>query len=146
MAVPAFKTPGIGAHWNRLHPDLRGLIRHLDDWLFDNGMERMTVTETFRTADEQQRIYTPFYLEQGFTPTEAGQLARRKFTWHAHHSAVDFRHTIKPYTAEHHARILKRLQELCPREKWELLLHNVGSGIHFHVARREPAPKEEGAV
>lgn len=146
MGVPAFKTPEIASYWDKLHPELRGLIRNLDDWMFDVGLERMTVTETYRNPDEQQRIYTPEFLAQGFSPQEAARLARNKFTWHAHLSAVDFRHSIRPYTDEGHARINARLKELCrPRENWELLLHAVGSGLHHHVARRQVPPKE-GAV
>lgn len=146
MAVPAFKTPEIGTHWGKLHPELRGLLRHLDDWLFDSGMERPTITETFRTDDEQQRIYTPHFLEQGYPLNEARRLARAKFTWHREYSAVDFRHSIKPYTEAERGKIWLRLRELCPQSKWELLEHDVGFGKHFHIARREKAPKPEAAV
>lgn len=141
-----FKTPALEAQFESLHPDVRVLLHDLDEWLFDSGMERLTVTDILRTREEQERIYTPYYLARGFSETESRQMARERFSWHLVSSAADFRHSIRPYTQEEQGTILARLHGLCPKDKWELLLHDLGMGLHFHVARRETYRPKRGAA
>lgn len=133
-----FKSTKIGGEWISLHPDLRAVLHGLDDWMFENKLERMTITDALRTQQDQEDIYTPYYRERGYTPVEAKRLARGRFSWHLVGSAADFRHTVKPYTTAEMGEITARLKQVCqPASNWELLLHTVGRGLHFHVARRE---------
>lgn len=148
LAVPAFKTPELAKQWDLTDPELRGVLRHIDDWLFDSGMERMTVTDIGRTAVDQERIYAPDFIARGYSPEEAKKLARKKPSWHLVNTpegwrAADWRHSVKPYSSEEIGRITKRIEELCPRGKWETLHHSVGLGLHFHIALRT---KRQGAV
>lgn len=146
LAVPAFKTPALEAQWPVLHPKLRVVLQLVDDWLFENGMERITVTDLLRTPADQERIYTPVFMGQGIPKDKAAQLARHRFSWHLVGSAADFRHSVKPYTQAEVDRINMKLQDLCPPSAWELLHHSVGLGMHFHVAIRQKPPPKEGAV
>ena len=132
--APHCKTQRIANEWLTLPPQLTGLISFLDDWLYSNHMERLTVTDAFRTDDEQGVLYLTHYLSKGFSPEQARRLARHRPSLHKERRAVDFRHSEKPYTAEERARIWAKLEELCnPRERWQLDLHNLGTGLHFHV-------------
>jgi hypothetical protein len=144
--VLKFKTPAMEAQFKSVHPDVRVLVHDLDEWLFESKMERLTVTDVWRTAEEQERIYTPYYLARGFSEKESRQLARERFSWHRVGSAVDFRHSVKPYSQEEQDRIFAWLKAQCPTEKWELLLHTVGHGLHFHVARRETYRPKKGVA
>jgi hypothetical protein len=133
-----FKTAKIAGEWVSLHPDTRAALCGLDDWMFENGLERMTITDALRTPDNQEALYTKYYVDKGFKTPEARRLARKKFSWHLVGSAADFRHSIKPYSKADMEKITARLKVVCqPSRDWELLLHSVGHGLHFHVARRE---------
>jgi hypothetical protein len=132
-----FKSPKIGGQFASLHPDLRAVLRALDVWAFDGGMESITITDAIRSADEQERLYTQHYLEKRYAPEDAARLARKRFTWHFASCAADFRHTVRPYTDEERRKIWLWLREHCPSPEWELLEHNLGFGLHFHVARRD---------
>lgn len=143
-----FKTPQIQSEFANLHPELRVLLHDLDEWLFDSKMERLTVTDALRTPADQERIYLPKFLKKGLPEDEAREEARAQFSWHLLGCAADFRHTFKPYTEEEQKHIWEWLKERCDvtkpdlgqKEKapeWELLLHDVGLGKHFHVARRD---------
>jgi hypothetical protein len=145
LAVPAFKTPRIASEWATLPPQLTGLVSFLDDWLFSNGMERLTITDAFRTDDEQEVLYFQHYLAKGNSPENARRLARHRPSLHKERKAVDFRHTVRPYTEAERQRIWAKLEELCnERQKWQLDLHNIGTGLHFHVGFR--GERERGQV
>lgn len=139
-----FKTPRLKEEFGRLHPELQTLVHDLDEWLFESGMERLTVTDAIRTLDEQQAIYTPHYLAKRLEPGAAKRMARAKPSWHLYSCGIDFRHSVNPYKPEERARIwewLKNRTTPDPYEKdaltWELLDHDVGLGKHFHLAVRD---------
>lgn len=153
-----FKTPRQAEEFKRLHLEVQTLAHDLDEWLFDSGMERLTVTETIRTLDEQERLYTDHYLKKRLEPSVARRMARQKPSWHLCAAAFDFRHSVNRYTDAERARIwewLKTRTTPDPGEKdaltWELLDHDIGFGKHFHVAvrdwvwRRRWEQKQKGA-
>lgn len=134
MATPRCKSPRIEEEWRKLPPKLTGLICFMDDWLFSQGMERLTVSDAYRSDDDSEIIYFQHYLSKGNSPAKARQLARTRPSLHKEWRAVDFRHTVKRYTKAEMDRIWAKLEELCnPREQWQLDLHQVFGGIHFHV-------------
>lgn len=141
-----FKTPAMEAQFKSVHPELRVMLHDIDEWLFDSGLERMTITDVLRTREEQERIYTPYYLARGFSEAESRQLARERFSWHLVGSAADFRHTVHPYSTAELQKIDAHLKKTCPSDKWELLLHDMGHGLHFHMARRETYRPKAGAA
>lgn len=132
-----FKTPVIASQFLGLHPDLRVLLHDLDEWLWDNKMERLTVTDALRTREDQRRLYTKTYQAQRMSDAEAQDKAFRRFSYHLCACAADFRHTVKPYMADEQKRIWEWLAKHCTGSEWELLEHDLGWGKHFHIARRD---------
>jgi hypothetical protein len=129
-----FKSAEIGVQYARLLPEVRQVLAELDERLHQWGSERLTITDAIRTPGEQEELYWHSYVGGGVGPEEARQLAREKFSWHLVGAAADFR--ALAYNAEERSKIWSWLHERCPAVDWELLIHDVGRGEHFHVAKR----------
>ena len=132
-----FKTPRIASEYPLLHGDLREKLVQLSGQLAAWGLPEFTITDAIRTREEQAAIYLPHYRAKGFSETEALQLGRNKPSWHLPGFAADFRGSTRHYTREENARIRSWLEEHCPRKEWEVLLHNLGTGMHWHLGRRD---------
>lgn len=132
-----YKTTAIASQFRALHPDVRSLLYVLDAQLEFWKLPPLTVTDAVRTEDDQERLYLAHYLAKGFLEDEAKRMARKKFSWHLARCAADFRSSGKPYIDEELDQISLWLHEKCPGSEWELLLHDVGHGKHFHVAKRD---------
>ncbi len=132
-----FKTTAIASQFRDLHPDLRALLHVLDAQLEFWKLSPLTVTDAIRTTEEQERIYAPSFAAKGFSEDEARRMARRKFSWHLVGTGADFRSSGQPYSDEEQDQISEWLHAKCPGAMWELLLHDIGHGKHFHVAKRD---------
>jgi hypothetical protein len=131
-----FKTLAIGTQWTVIHPELRSAIGQLGTALEDWGLPPLTVTEALRNAREQEEIYWRTYAAKRLDEAAAREKARHQFSWHLLGCAADFRGS-KPWAPEEERRIRTWLGERCEKPKWEVLFHDVGQGLHFHVAVRD---------
>jgi hypothetical protein len=126
-----FKTALLGQQYPALHPELRRVLGELDAQLKGWGLPEGTITEGFRTPAEQEELYWRMFLKLG--EREARMKARRKFSWHCVRCAVDFRN--HDWTASDRDMIRSWMRNRCTRPEWEVLEHDAGTGLHFHLAR-----------
>lgn len=142
-----YKTTAIASQFRGSHPALKTLFFVLDAQLDFWKLPPLTVTDAHRTREEQRTLYTPHYLAKGFSLANAQRMAENKFSWHLAKCALDFRSSGQPYSDDEEDKISLWLDDKCkapPAEPgepepltWELLLHNLGYGRHFHVAVRD---------
>lgn len=135
-----FKTAAIEQQYPRLHLELRKVLTELEVQNELWELPKLVITEAFRTPAEQEEIYWRSMLKRKdvtgkMVPVperEARMLARRKFTFHFVGAAVDLR-------AHDPDRALAWLQGRLwnVRAGHELLIHDVGTGKHLHVAVRD---------
>jgi hypothetical protein len=131
-----FKTALIGSQYPRLHVDLRRALSDLEKQLKKWGLPSPTVTDASRSVAEQEELY--WKREWPNLPEkEARMNARRKFSYHLVDCAADLR-TADPQKA------LAWLEGYTwpTSELWELLVHNVGTGLHLHVAFKDIARRK----
>lgn len=131
-----FKTASIGAQWANIHPVVRIVLGELDDVLAGWSLSTLTITDAERGLDTQEELYWKSYMAAGFVEAVARQKARAKFSWHLASCAADFRGS-KPWGPENEAKVFQWLKQRCPGPQWETLYHEVGAGLHFHVAYRD---------
>lgn len=135
-----YKTSYIAQQYITQDSELRRVLSDLDDELAERGIAAFTITEGWRRHSENIATYTANYLAEKKTLAEAKRLAEEQFSYHLVGSAVDFRSSGKehgtPYTTKERLFILEWLRPRCPKDKWEVLEHNVGTGLHFHLARK----------
>jgi hypothetical protein len=131
-----FKSTSLAAQWASIHPEVRVALGELDDQLDAWGLPTLTVTDAIRTKAQQEDLYWRMYLGSGVLEVAAREKARRKFSWHLTACAVDFRGS-KPWEAPDERRIRSWLRKRCPTPQWECLLHDAGTGVHFHVAHKD---------
>jgi LAS superfamily LD-carboxypeptidase LdcB len=109
------------------------------------GFPEITITEVFRTPEQQEAIYWKSLLASEGTEERARAAARAKWSWHLGRCAVDFRS--HSYSKTQQVAILNWLQERCPKPAWETLLHAVGSDAeHFHVGFRDYSRRRRGSA
>lgn len=123
---------------------LRKALGELELKLSDWGFPDLTVVEVFRTPDQQEALYWKSLLEKEGSEEKARAAARAKVSWHCFRCAVDFRSIV--YTKDQCSRILDWLHERCPKPAWEVLLHDVGHGTHFHVGIRDFSRRRRASV
>lgn len=132
-----FKSTAMASEFRDLHPDLRSVLLVLDAQLDFWKLPPLTITDLLRTPVDQERLYTPQYLAKGFSDEDARRMARKKFSWHLVGAAADFRSSGPPYSDDERDRVSEWLNQKCGGSGWELLLHDIGHGKHFHVGRRD---------
>lgn len=130
-----FKAPRLATEYPTLHPELRRVLAELEKQLAAWGLPSLTITEALRTPDDQERLYWKRELKPGVTEEHARALARARPSWHLHHCAADFRNSV--YGPRDRRRIHYWLTQRCPSDEWEVLMHDIGRGDHFHVARKD---------
>jgi hypothetical protein len=131
-----FKTPHLAAEFNVLHPELIETAMALDKFCVENKFPALVVTHVDRTIADQSRIYYKQYMRSGLTEAQAMEAASKRPSLHLHKSACDFRDYI--YTRQQIKLMLDFLFKRCPKERYEVLHHDVGSGMHFHLGIRDP--------
>lgn len=146
-----FKTPAMEEQWKDAHPELRDVIGVLEAQLVAWGYPPICVTEVDRTKAENFAIYFQRELADGLTESHARWRAERQFSYHFCGCAVDFRSSGDPYNAGQRERIFWWLRKRCPVGPWGLLFHDTGSGLHFHLERKDGARRKaweagQGAV
>lgn len=120
----------------------KDLIDTLDQVLIAKGWPTIILTEIKREPKDQEAYYWD-QVAKDFKCTEeiARSIARKKFSWHLVYCAVDF--SAKIYDQEQKKFILSYLKKDRPGPTWEILLHNVGLGSHFHVAYEDQLWKQK---
>lgn len=131
-----FDKPNLGPEFSQLHPRVRKAAEDLDSWLIKKGLPQMTVTHVLRTPAMQESIYWEAVKDTlKCTEEIARQTARNKPSWHLWYCALDFRN--KVYTPAQKADIFKQLRDGRGDSIWEILMHDVGRGDHFHLGYRD---------
>lgn len=131
-----FKTPTIGTQWASIHPSVRAVVGELATALDVWKLHPLTITDAIRTQEQQEILYWRSYLKDGVAALAARDKARRQFSWHMASCAVDFRGS-KQWRNSEERRIMAWLRKRCPAPQWECLLHEVGHGLHFHIACKD---------
>lgn len=152
-----FAAPEMVDDFALLPQQLRDKVTGLASWLHAKGWEAPFITCIRRTADDSERIYTPYAenlvrsLKMGLsladkervlaaelakmTPEERKAWAREKFSWHNVLCAVDIRNRV--YSRGQRMAIMNHLRYGTNTTDWEVLEHDVGRGDHIHLARRD---------
>lgn len=123
--------------FNNAHPELRVAVGDIYEKIASWGYEPICITDVNRTKQEQVSAYMLKFLNQGIPPSEARKAAELRRTFHWCGCAVDFRSSGAPYTRAQEGKILIHLRAAYPPARWEVLLHNVSSGVHFHLAIKD---------
>jgi ribosomal protein L37AE/L43A len=115
-----YKAAHLQAELRDSHPDLRKALGELE---------------------EQAK-----YVAEGASKSLAEKRAKTRNSWHCWRCAVDFRN--HAWTPEERAMVDAWLRKRCPRTEWEMLYHSTGSGLHFHLGRKDAAWRRrfEGAA
>lgn len=129
-----FKTTSIGAQYASLHPALRRALTELDGIVAGWGLPEITLTEAMRTRADNTAIYTAQYLSDGMSREDAEKKAAHRFSYHLCLCAADYRSSGLPYSAEQWDKIQKRLKAKYQKPLYEVLVHDVGIGLHGHLA------------
>jgi hypothetical protein len=131
-----FKTAAIASQYPRLNAELRRVLKELGEQLREWGLPEPVVTDASRDVHTQEQLYWRTY--QDLPEPEARMKARRKFSYHLVNCAADVR-VADPQKA------LAWLEGYCwdRRSGWELLVHNLGTGTHLHVAVIDKAARKE---
>lgn len=116
-----FKEPHLAEEWERLHPETKAALEELEDWSRENRIPEPVLTCISRTVAQNKL---------------AGGVAN---SWHLFDTAADIR--LFHYSPAARASVLAFLRRQCPREEFELLVHDAGSGEHLHLARKDEAWK-----
>lgn len=132
-----FKTPAMEAQFRDAHPELQTAVADVDERVTSWGFPPICVTDVFRTKAENVATYMAKNLRQGMDPHEARKDAELRRTFHFCGAAADFRSSGAPYTTEQEAKIFSFLRAAFPATGWETLLHNVSTGVHFHLAIKD---------
>ena len=131
-----FKYPYLRKQWALLHPEVCKAINDLDVWLTTQGLPVMTLTHIYRTPQEQELFYWKSVMDDlKCTEQIARDIARKKFSWHRAYCAVDIRNT--NFGPLDRTKIFKQLKAAHATDRWEILMHDVGRGDHFHVGYRD---------
>lgn len=152
-----FKQPHLEMEFHAAHPDVRNAVMGLDAWSRDNGIPEPVVTQVLRSPDEQEIIYTrhanslmhklrdghPMSSEdnalarelEAMSNAKRRQWARARFSWHLVGCAVDLRNS--HYSQKELAGVMAWLRNGRTVGPWEILSHDVSSGFHIHVGRRD---------
>ena len=113
-----FKTPALELEFREaLHPDVREALEELDAWSAEQAIPGVVLTCISRNAESNAKANG------------------KERSWHLVNAAADLR--TWHYTPAQRAAVLGWLQSECPREGWELLLHDAGTGSHIHLARKD---------
>lgn len=156
-----FAVPSLEMEFYAAHPEAVATVIALDVWCGDNRLPEVVVTDVLRTDDDSERIYFKYAnaliarLREGArakrrlgpkerelavrleSMSEAGRRkwARARPSWHKCGCAVDVRN--RHYSEEQIAGILAFLRHGRSEEEWELLSHDVHSGEHLHIGRKD---------
>lgn len=143
-----FKTENLKKEYDQLQPEVVQKLIGLEEYSKQKGYPEPMLTHVKRTRAQQKTIY--WQAEQAknrkLNENQARELAGKRFTWHFHLCAADLRSS--HYTAEQLADVVRYLKEGTDAG-WEVLYHDVGSGDHLHVGRKDNVwakkhPVEEG--
>lgn len=132
-----FKTPAMEAQHAKAHPELREAMAEADATIIGWGLPPLMVTEVERTPGENFAIYFRKGLDEGLTEAHAKWRAERQFSYHLCLCAEDFRSSGRPWTPGERDRIFAMLRARCPKGQWGLLLHDAGTGLHFHLEAKD---------
>lgn len=140
-----FKTAALQVEFDGLHPEVRRGVSDLDKWSVANGIPEVVVTHVFRTKAFQEETYWPAIAKRlaaenpkrpvGEIEAEARAEARKKFSWHLVHCAIDIRN--RHYSPDQRRRVMGFLQRGRAAPIWEVLEHDVGRGDHIHLGIRD---------
>lgn len=115
-----FKTAYMSAQYHSQDSELRAVLFELDAVLKSKGITEFTISEGWRR-----------------------HLPGKPFSYHYIGCAVDFRSSEKDakqskmYTSAESRFIMGWLSRRCPPSGWEVLEHDAGTGLHFHLARKD---------
>lgn len=134
-----FKSPEIGLQWLRCHDKTRAAVTSIDAQVQLWRLPQITITELSRTHADNTVIYLDAFLKEGHAPDEALAMAEEKLSYHLEgvECACDFRSSGEPYSPKDNDRIHGWMKEQFPSEKWEVLFHDVGRGLHHHIASKQ---------
>lgn len=137
-----FKYSYLAPEYALLHRKVTEAADALDAFLRAEGLPDMMVTHVFRTAGQQEDFYWKQYINDFHgVEAEARKLARNKFSWHRVYCAMDIRNNC--YDRQAKERIFKFLKKGRESSQWEILLHDIGRGDHFHVGYRDYAARRK---
>lgn len=131
-----FKHYWLSQQFSLVHPKVREIAEELDRFLQTQGLQDMVITHVYRTAEEQEKFYWESVQKTLHCTEEiAKETARKKFSWHRVYCAIDIRNST--YDKATREKILKFLKTGRADSSWEILMHDVGRGDHFHVGYRD---------
>ncbi len=76
-------------------------------------------------------------MNEGLSETNARHKAETHFSWHLPMCAADFRSSGERYSPPDVARILFWMKSRYQSPMWEVLSHDAGTGLHFHLGHRD---------
>ncbi len=117
------------------HPDLMQTMLALDSQCAEWGIGQPTITDCHRTQAKLVELYTAKFVAEGSSRATAEKRARARRSWHCCRCAVDFRN--HAWTPDERAMVEAWLRNRCDRTRYEVLFHNVASGLHFHLGRKD---------
>lgn len=116
-----------------LHDKVKDLLDNLDQRLLAKNWPALRITEIKREPSDQEDYYWEGIAKDLNVSEEVARgIAVKKPSWHLWYCAADFSSRI--YTQVQKDFIFKYLKEGRPGPTWEIFLHDVGMGPHFHVA------------
>lgn len=101
----------------RTNPEATEAIEDLDDWSKEERLPEVVIVGLSRTPERNADL--------GGVPD----------SYHLSFCAIDIRD--KHYTPAQKKSVMGFLARRCPKPDWELLEHNVRTGSHIHVARKD---------
>lgn len=131
-----FKSPELGLQWLRCHPKTRTAVTAVDAQIQLWRLPEITITELARTANQNTAIYVAMFLREGLEPDEALSRAEAKLSYHLVDAAADFRSSKEPYSSADNDRIHGWMKEQFPSAQYEVLFHDLGLGLHHHIAAK----------
>ncbi len=132
-----FKSPELGLQWLRCHPKARAAVTAVDAQIQLWRLPEVTITELSRTYQQNVGIYTAAFLKEGHPPDEALAMAEEKLSYHLVDAACDFRSSKEPYSSTDNDRIHGWMKEQFPSASYEVLFHDLGTGLHHHIAAKQ---------
>jgi hypothetical protein len=134
-----FKSPEIGLQWLRCHHKTKEAVTSIDAQVQLWRLPELTITSLARTHAENTTIYLGTFLREGHEPAEALAMAEEKLSYHLEgvECAADFRSSGEPYSPSTNDRIHGWMKDQFPSDRYEVLFHDVGRGMHHHLAFKD---------
>lgn len=138
-----YKYEHIRNEYLKLPGQVKEVMTDLEAYCRSKGYAEPMATEISRTRKRNIEYYTPGIMKKNpdFTKEQAEAEAAKRWTWHLVDCCIDLRDWV--WTPAQIQDILNFLKARCQGSLWEILYHDIGKGMHFHVGYRDFARRKE---